>query len=155
MTTPNQPWNDQRLAEYLAGEMSADDRARFEETLREDSALAADVAELRQTLAMMSALDAEETEQPEKGVRPHFLRSAMRYAAIIAMAFVAGYAMRGGGTTMPAASEPNQLALVGASSAPRSSWEQRVARAYAHAPGGNSFGKSLIALVQSNDTKRR
>ena len=137
------------LVDYLGGEMDRSQRERFEEHLTNDPALAAEVEGLRRALAAMRSLDdpAAGPAVREAAPRPrHGWTSAlMRYAAIIVLAFGAGYLANS------ATTGPNEGGLPGIvrpvqNEAPRD-WETRVAIAYAQQPGRSGLARSLVALA--------
>jgi anti-sigma factor RsiW len=165
----NEVERDELLAGYLGGELTAEDRARFESMMADDPALAADVAGLRRTIQAMRSLDAPGSGRapgsadgaaPTSVMRPlrMWWGAVVRYAAVIGLAFAAGYFMRGGAgpeaqTGIPAA-RPDERADSDIALPVRpeaGEWLQRAAEVYVNHPGGSSFARSLVAIAEAGE----
>ncbi len=83
--------HDEQLADYLAGEMTADERAAFEQQMRRDPALARQVQELRQTLGLVEQTWRVTSPASATPLVRRSWRPLLRYAAAIALAFTAGF----------------------------------------------------------------
>ena len=147
------------LADYLGGELSESQRRQFEAYLAGDPGLAAKVEGLRRALAAMRSLD-----EPAAAAKGHDTRASapadnhaawrhkwtsalMRYAAIIVLAFGAGY-LTNNVTTGPNESGLPAIVRPVQNEAPRD-WETRVAVAYAKQPGRSGLARSLVALTHA------
>lgn len=137
------------LAGYLGSELGPDERRQFEDYVAVDPAFAQEVTEMRRVLGALRALD-EPAFTPlaharlRSGLRPPRWTSALRYAAVIALAFGSGYAARSlyrDQTSPPALSAP-QPQQPGNSAG----FERRFAEAYEKSAAGSELGRSLIAL---------
>ena len=147
------------LPEYLAGELDALTRERFETSLAQHADLAAEARSLCAAVDALRSIDAKPSRAvPVRSIRPNFAWAVLRYAAVVALAFTIGFVVRGT-AIMP--SEPVQsLALTEIESAdraaPRTAVEQRLIDGYTRAGGaGTSLGRSLIALAHAADTTHR
>ena len=143
--TDERQHDDERLAAYLGGEMSEDDRRRFEAAMGENPALADEVRGLRRALEAMRSLDDRTvSEAPRPRVVVKWGGAVLRYAAIIGLAFAAGYFLRGGDVD----SSQSQTAIEQASPS-EDDWFQRAAERYVTGPRGPSFARSLVAIAES------
>jgi ferric-dicitrate binding protein FerR (iron transport regulator) len=138
----------QRTAEYLGDEMDAAARMRFEQAMAADPALAREVAGLRSALEAMRSLDAAAPSpialRPSGRWRTAAL-AALRYAAVIAVGFAAGYALR---PSPPAdLNNPPERAAIsdGAGADARLA---RLAEAYISQRSDSSLARSLLAISQ-------
>ena len=141
------------MADYLGGELSPADRLRFEAYLNTDPELAGEVAGLERTLATLQQLDAPgnvaqpRTEANHTGAPRWWIAAALRYAAAVAIAFLAGYSLRGPAAESPVSS-PTRLVRNDAPDS-RSTYWHRVAVAYSRRANGSGLGRSLVALAES------
>lgn len=141
------------MADYLGGELSPADRSRFQAYLKTDPQLAGEVTELERTLATLRTLDAPgDVPHPRTAARhpraPRWrIAAVLRYAAAVAIAFLAGYTLRGPAAQSPVPS-PTRLVR---NDAPDSRWtfQHRVAEAYSRRANGSGLGRSLVALAES------
>ncbi len=88
---------EMQMAEYLAGEMPADQRVAFEEQLARDPALKREVTELQRAQLLVAALQVPVTPQRTIPQPQGTRRTVMRWAtaAAVMLAFLAGYGVRG------------------------------------------------------------
>ncbi len=144
------------LADYLGNELDGDRKREFEAALASDSEFAAEVRGLQETLERLRTLDAP-TPMPtatSKGGRSLAVPRVLRYAAVLALAFVGGYLARG-----PAAVElsktPSETATqepaVTSFSDSSDEWRLRLAKRYVEHPSDSSLARSLVALARSTD----
>jgi anti-sigma factor RsiW len=177
---------DELLAGYLGDELNEADRARFEAMMADDADLAAEAAALRRTIEAMRALDAAAPGMgdapllghapgigpapPKAGVTPATplarpLRvwggAVIRYAAVIGLAFAAGYVMRGGETppALTGSSTARPIDDAGGEAplpAERAAgqWLRRAGEVYLNRPGGSSFARSLVAIAEAGEDDR-
>jgi len=141
------------LADYLGEELDEDRNREFEAALARDPEFAAEVGGLQETLQRLRTLDAPipMSTATSRGTRSLAVPKLLRYAAVLALAFVGGYLARG-----PAAELP-RLPLAGTSqeivAAPSNestdAWRLRLAKAYAEHPSDSSLARSLVAFVHS------
>ena len=92
------------LAEYLGDELNPEDRRHFEEYLNTDREFAAEVASLRCTRSLKVPVDGPTTAAPAVAARRPWWGPALRYAAVILLAFTTGFLVRGSsrqGTEIP------------------------------------------------------
>lgn len=165
---------DELLANSLGGELSQDERVELEAELRRDpqrAALAARLAGVSQQLRDFFATNAQATETAAPAPTIRLSRSpmdqansqlhirsrgpwvaALRYAAMILLAFGAGYASNG---ALPTAmqSRGTQVAMADfGSSVDGFEVDSRLAARYANAvrrlPGSSSFARSLLAVAR-------
>ncbi|MCK4659639.1 MAG: zf-HC2 domain-containing protein [Phycisphaerae bacterium] len=143
----DQAWG--MLADYLGDELDESQRRQFEAHLADDAELAAEVESLRRTLAAMHALD-ESVSVPEisGGLmgRPRRRTFAfLRYAAVILMAFGAGYFTN----SLSMGRQANSIAGIvePGSKGVSDNWGTRVAIAYANQPSRSGLARSLVALA--------
>ena len=141
------------LADYLGDELDGDRNREFEAALAKDPKFAAEVRGLQETLERLRTLDAP-TPMPtatSKGARSSAVPRLLRYAAVLALAFVGGYLARGPAAELP---QPpltgTSQEIVGApSNESTDAWRLRLAKAYAEHPSDSSLARSLIAFVHS------
>ncbi len=145
---------DAMLADALGGELDPSQRGRFDQLLAEDPRLADEFGALQRALVALRSLNdpvsiRERASAPSsRAVAVHW-RAGMRYAAVIGMAFVAGFAVRAmmpGGSKVPPVTPP-------AAESP-AAWEQRFADVYLLHPSESSLARSLVAVAHltSRDT---
>lgn len=146
---------EQRLAAYLGDEFSDEQRAAFEAELAADPARAARTRALRATLAALhDVLPADAGWTPlrvssSRGA-PRRVRSFrwLRYAAIVVMAFGAGFGARmmteGGAASRTAKSLADARTTMEAPAFLRE--YQRVSQEHAHA---SAFSRALLTLARS------
>jgi anti-sigma factor RsiW len=145
------------LADHLGGELDADGRAAANRAIAADPDLAADVASLQRAVEDLRRLDfvtetdgADARSRPARSRRPVALRVRWRQAAIIVLAFVAGFALRAAmpPPAAPAAGVATDRAEPVAGEADEADWSLRTAAAYMRDPGRSSLTRSLIAVAQ-------
>ena len=117
------------------------------------SEFAAEVRGLQETLKTLRTLDAM-TPTPtatSKGARPLAVPRLLRYAAVLALAFVGGYLAGGPAADLPRPPETGTLReTIGASSNESAdAWRLRLAKTYAEHPSDSSLARSLVAFVNS------
>lgn len=130
------------LADHLAGELPPEKRAAFEKAMASDPALRAEADSLQRTLAALAALG----EEPVKRRAPTAGPTLLRYAAAAAIAFAAGWLLRGspvpGSAPAPAprASGPSDT----------HEWRVRFAQSYMEQPAGSDLARSLVAFSRAS-----
>ena len=139
------------LADYLGDELDGDRKREFEAAVAKDPEFGAEVRGLRETLKTLRTLDALTPTATSKGGRSLAVPKLLRYAAILALAFVGGYMARGPVAELP---QPPRTGtsqeIVGASSnESAAAWRLRLAKAYAEHPSDSSLARSLVAFVHS------
>lgn len=170
---------DEMLAGYLGDELNEADRASFESMMAGDPELAAEVASLRRTIESMRALDAPgrgralgsgraagsgDGSSPALVTSPlrMWMGAVVRYAAVIGLAFAAGYFMRGGvgqealtdvSPARPAELADSDIALPVPPEA--GDWLQRAAEVYVSRPRGSSFARSLVAIAEAGEKEAK
>ena len=147
------------LAEYLAGEADADGAARLEALLHSDPALATRVAELRAAQeALLGGVPSLEVAEhrvsalraaavlpaPVAALRRSWLSAAARYAALIAIAFIAGYWARGTSDER-VTSEPRPPSIVAGSGEHLA--QRYVSAAQSH-PSASAFARVLLTVAR-------
>ena len=165
----NENNRDELMAGYLGDELSEAERARFESMMADDPELAGEVKSLRRTIEAMRALDAPGSGRPPgngRGTPPMLVGrplrmwtgAVVRYAAVIGLAFAAGYLMRGGGgqevptdvaAARPAGGAGREIARPVMPEA--GEWLQRAAEVYVTRPRGSGFARSLIAVAKAGE----
>ena len=87
---------EQLLADYLGGELDPDQRARFEQRLAQDASLAHLTEELRHAQSLIASVEpgADVPPGPSLGRRVASW-GVFRAAAVLLLAFVAGFVARG------------------------------------------------------------
>ncbi len=147
------------LADYLGGELDPRKRADFEQEMQDNPELTMEVASLQGALRDLRSLDdgevtARAAQSPEQTVTTMRRGAyALRYAAMIGLAFFIGYVMRG----MEA--QPTPLPPpVGSSEAgtqvegrldAQEDFGTRFARNFLDQPGRSGFGRSPIAYSRT------
>ena len=145
------------LADYLGGELDPRKKAEFEQALRNDPELATEVASLQSALLALKSLD--DGEAAARVVHGHEQAvttssrgaSALRYAAMIGLAFVVGYVLRGmeAQPTPPPIERSEAGNQVDGQLDSREDFPARLARNYLDQPGRSGFGRSLIAYART------
>ena len=88
--------------------------------------------------------------------------AVLRYAAVIGLAFAAGYFMRGAGgqealidasASRPADDGGGGIALPVEREA--GDWLQRAAEVYVNRPRGSSFARSLVAIAEAGEREEK
>ncbi|MEE8153842.1 MAG: hypothetical protein V3T53_02655 [Phycisphaerales bacterium] len=141
------------LADYLGDELDGDRKRDFEAAVASDPEFGAEVRGLQETLKTLRTLDAL-TPMPtatSKGARLLAVPKLLRYAAILALAFVGGYLARGPAAELPQPPLTRTLQeTVGTSSlGSTDAWRLRLAKTYAEHPSDSSLARSLVAFVHS------
>ena len=145
------------LADYLGGELDSRKKAEFEQAMRNDPELATEVASLQSALLALKSLD--DWEAAARVVHGHEQAvttssrgaSALRYAAMIGLAFVVGYVLRGmeAQPTPPPIERSEAGNQVDGQLDSREDFPARLARNYLDQPGRSGFGRSLIAYART------
>ncbi len=145
---------DAMLADALGGELDPSQRERFDQLLADDPRLAEEFRDLQRAVAAIRSLDdpagiGERASAPSRRALAVPWRAGMRYAAVIGVAFVAGFAVR---ALMPAGSKVPPVTPPAAESP--AAWEQRFADVYLLHPSESSLARSLVAVAHltSRDT---
>lgn len=141
------------LADYLGDELDGDRKREFEAALASDPEFGAEVRGLQETLKTLRTLDAL-TPMPtvtSKGARPLAGPRLLRYAAVLALAFVGGYLARGPAAELPRPplTGTSHEIVGGSSNESTDAWRLRLAKAYAEHPSDSSLARSLVAFVHS------
>ncbi len=141
------------LADYLGDELDGNRRGEFEAALGRDPEFTAEVRGLQETLERLRTLDAP-TPIPtasSKGARSSAVPRLLRYAAILALAFVGGYLARGPAAELPQPplAGTSQETVGASSNESTDAWRLRLAKAYAEHPSDSSLARSLVAFVHS------
>lgn len=146
---------EQRMAEYLGGELKGAEREAFEAALQRDPDLARELESLERTVTRLRGLTGD--ENPDLS-RPNRIESAGRpatrqafvLAAAMILAFAAGLFVR-----MPFENsdrfEPGQQSAVTVGVTPDSSeshWKSAVAEVCDRHPDLSDLGRSWIALAR-------
>ena len=133
------------LADYLGDELSPDQRRGFEAQLAHDPELAAEVENLGGALAALGSLELPAPVEPVVRMPAH---AFLRYAAVVLLAFGAGYwanaAVSGSGATP----RSGEVRVVERSAA--RDFEMRMAAAYSSQPGRSGLARSLVALARAS-----
>jgi anti-sigma factor RsiW len=131
---------EQRMADYLAGEMPPDQRAEFEGQAAGDPALARELAGLQQVQSLVASLQVPATP-PRTARATGTRRMVTRFAAAAAilLAFLAGFGVRG----MNAVPHDQPQA----SADPAEASRQAVIRALEATPSHSELAQSLVALA--------
>ena len=138
---------DAMLADALGGELDPSRRERFDQLLAQDPRLADEFGALQRALVAIRSLDdpvsiGERASAPSRRAVAVSWRAGMRYAAVIGVAFVAGFAVR---ALMPAGSKVPPVTPPAAES--QAAWEQRFADVYLLHPSESSLARSLVAVA--------
>lgn len=141
------------LADYLGDELSPQDRQRFEEYLDADREFAAEVASLRCALDEMRSLNVPGEDAfavpPRAAARRSWSMVLLRYAAVILLAFTAGFLARGWFSERVGPSEPSPaIADLGQPQHP-AEWQMRFASAYIQNANKSGLARSLVSLAQA------
>jgi hypothetical protein len=142
--------DQERLADYLGDEMTGEERRRFEATVSRGPRLEQEVASLQRTLDVLRALDmplALPSAAPASATqRRSILRAGFRSAALVAIAFGAGYLARS--AERPAAAPAEPAATV--SRPPRvSPSAQRFAEVWSANAGESDVVRALLAAAHA------
>lgn len=147
------------LADYLGGELDPRKRAEFERAMQNDPELAMEVTSLQSALDDLRLLDygeeAVRTAQVQEQTVSSSRRgvSTLRFAAMIGLAFVVGYVLRGmePQPLLPPTQNgnPNAERQVDNQSPSQEDFPTRLARHYLDQPGRSGFGRSLIAYART------
>ena len=142
------------LADYLGNELDVERKNEFEAALANDPELNAEVKGLQETLQTLRTLD-DPTELSTVAPRAERLLKVpglLRYAAVVALAFVGGYFARG--PAVPLSVDPVRTTKqdpAGSSfSDPSNEWRLRLAKRYVEHPSDSSLARSLVALARSS-----
>jgi hypothetical protein len=149
------------LPDYLAGELDAATRTTFEMSMGSHPELVAEVRSLSHAVSALRSIDEGDSRVLRSASRSstaRFVFTAIRYAAVIAVAFTVGFVLRG--QTSSSSGPARTPAFAGIDPAnrtnPRTAFEQRLVEGYARGSGsGTNLGRSLIALAHAADTTRR
>jgi len=151
---------EQLIADYLAREMSASALLEFERRLANDGALAREVRALQESLRMMLQLDAPRVANSNVSrsmTQPTALLGLLaRYAAAAALAFAAGWLVRGMvGLANPAAAQraESSSAAYDSISSPPDGAATRFVAAYAAHPSDSALARSLGAMARLHRTE--
>ena len=171
-----------KLAEYLAGELSATEAEAFRAALASDERRRRLVDELQAAAAALEARDVSEEHAREATaelrfadiaaraaesrtltLHPHWMRFAnvaLRYAAVIVLAFVAGFWARGGAWNSVPPQSPAQPTVaetdsiesvdVGATVEVNDRYVKKFAKASRAFPNASSFSRSLMVLASNS-----
>lgn len=141
------------LADYLGDELDGDRKREFEAALARDPEFGAEVRGLQETLEKLRTLDAPAPMAiaTSKGGRSLAGPKLLRYAAVLALAFVGGYLARGpAGELSKTLSETATREPVGTSFSDSSSeWRLRLVKRYVEHPSDSSLARSLVAFARS------
>ena len=153
-----------KLADYLGDELDPRKRAEFEREMQDDPVLATEVASLQSALLDLRSLDDEEetaraAQSPVQTVTTMRRGAyALRYAAMIGLAFFIGYVMRGmeaQPTPIPIENSEAGTQVEGQLDA-QEDFPTRFARNYLDQPGRSGFSRSLIAYSRTGrQTKKK
>lgn len=141
------------LADYLGEELDGDRKREFEAALARDPEFGAEVRGLQETLERLRTLDAP-TPMPtatSKGGRSLAGPTLLRYAAVLALAFVGGYLARGPAAELPRPplTGTSQETVGAWSNESADAWRLRLAKVYTEHPSDSSLARSLVAFVHS------
>lgn len=150
------------LADELGGELADSDRAAFETHLascancrREHGSLEGAVGRLHSLPAAPSVRVERMGDRliltslvPVRGIRPvNWSRGLLRYAAGIALAFLAGYLVHG--VTLSSGTGAVLPSLVTSAVSPGRDLQSAVAMQFSKNPGRSDLAKGLLAVYQS------
>ena len=142
-----------KLADYLGDELQPEERRRFEEYAATDPSFAAEVESLRETLRAMRSLD-ESAGEASSGTTHGSARMAwarapalLRYAAIILLAFSAGYLVPDRSETPRDVSTATDVQPKRATD--QTEWQMRLAMAYSNSSSRSGLARSLVALARA------
>lgn len=138
---------EDRLADFLGGEMSAEQRASFEASLR---GCPADADRVRSLSSLAEEIRGLAPARPESVAPALRLRraAALRYAAVIVVAFVSGYVFRAGTVVPGSRAEPAVISDASTASlrTPSESLTERFVRVAATKPGASTLSQGLLAI---------
>ena len=140
------------LADYLGDELSIEQRQQFEVALDADPEFAAEVDGLKQTLQTIRSLDepvAAAKAKHDDVARRVVLPGLLRYAAVLAFAFIGGYLTRGPQTVQPQIGTQDNFEQTISPNV--SDWQLKFAKQYVEHPSDSSLARSLVALARSSD----
>ena len=141
------------LADYLGDELDGDRKREFEAALARDPEFAAEVRGLQETLERLCTLDAPISvlTATSKGARSLAGPTLLRYAAVLALAFVGGYLAHGPAAELPRPplTGTSEEIVAAWSNESADAWRLRLAKAYAEHPSDSSLARSLVAFVHS------
>ena len=149
------------LPEYLAGELDAAMRATLEASLVHHPDLAAEARSLSHAISVLRSFDESDSRvlrATSRSSAARFTFTALRYAAVIAVAFTAGFVLRGQTSSLPDPVQSPAFADIDSANrtVPHTAIEQRLVEGYARGSGaGTNLGRSLIALAHAADTTSR
>jgi predicted anti-sigma-YlaC factor YlaD len=145
---------NERLADYLGGELGTAARAEVEQHLGTCAACAAEAASLRRTLDALRTLpestpgEREPQARSRTGARAARGAAMLRYAAAILIAFTLGYVVRdrSAGESREGEGEPAIVQRGGGTAVASTSWPERAAEVYARQSTRSELARSLVAL---------
>lgn len=150
------------LADELGGELADTDRAAFDEHLancpacrREHESLAGAVGRLQSLPAAPSVrverlgerLMLTPTAAMRRSVSTSWMSGLLRYAAVVAFAFLAGYFVHA--TKVPSATTLAPSSVVSTTGSPGRDLQTAVAMQFSRNPGRSDLAKGLLAMYQS------
>lgn len=141
----------EHLAEYLAGNMAAESRARFERLIESDPALAREAQELRAALqaiddlAPIHVIGGTESEH-QRGTAPARIGPALRLALAASIAFAIGFGLRGWTIPTPQPPSPGPGSVAITITSPRA--DAHVIEAFLTAPSDSDLARALVALAR-------
>ncbi|MCB9852200.1 MAG: zf-HC2 domain-containing protein [Phycisphaerales bacterium] len=140
------------LADAIGGELGDSDRAAFESHAdacencrREYRSLASTMNLVRDRIGTIDAQSNRHGRETSAKARSSSRRAIFRYAAIIAIAFLAGYALRGIDTAQPAAVPGRKDVEARAITV-----HEQIAVAHRRMPEASMFAKSMLAVLGPN-----
>lgn len=161
---------EQLLAGALAGELSAEERARLEQALAADPQRAMEFAELARVRDLLQGVPIDTYNAPRAAALPlrpqtslrtmpfaRRLAGVLRYAAVALLAFTIGFWFRGGGggNERTNGTNPDAPERLGGASGAAIAIEARgaIERQYAHAmstfPASRSFTHALLSIARN------
>jgi len=145
---------EEQMADYLGGELSEEKVARFEAALTRHPDLEKEIGELKGTLGLIRSMTGPESSvESSEGGRRHWPWALCRYAAVLILAFTAGYFCRGeSGSERGGPSPRSDLAAVSTTPSGGSEhepWELAFAQAYSSHASSSRLARSFVALNQS------
>jgi anti-sigma factor RsiW len=142
--------DQERLADYLGDEMTGDERRRFEAALSRNPRLEQEVASLQRTLDVLRALDGSLAVpiavSASATQRRSIIRVGLRSAALVAIAFGAGYLARSAERTAAVPAEPS---AAGGGAPHVSPSAQRFAEAWSANAGESDVVRALLAAAHA------
>lgn len=133
-----------QMADYLTGEMPAEQRADFERLAAADAGLARELADLRKAQSLVATLPLPAAQSRRRAAGSTGPRTWMRFAAAAAifLAFLAGFAVRG----LTAPSQPPAV-LSQRADDPTPANQAAVLRTLTANPTHSDLTRSLLALA--------